>query len=71
MKSDLVEEETVVQNSGSSLWAGFLVWGLLRSLIGFWVSSSSSGLCCAFLLVCFDLHICCSSAVFVWVARKP
>jgi hypothetical protein len=27
MKSDLVEEETVVQNSGSSLWAGFFGLG--------------------------------------------
>jgi hypothetical protein len=41
MKSSVVEEETVVQNPGSSLWAGFFVSGLLRSLVGFRVSSSS------------------------------
>ena len=41
MKSDSVEEETRVQNPGSLVWVGFLVLGLLLSLIGFWVSSSS------------------------------
>jgi hypothetical protein len=42
MKSDLVEEETVLQNSGSSLRAVFLVLSLNQVLIGFRVSSSSS-----------------------------
>ena len=42
MKSDSVEEESRVQNSGSSFWAGFLVSGLALSVIGFWVSSSST-----------------------------
>ena len=40
MKSDSVEEETRVQNPGSLFRAGFLVWGLMASLIVFWVSSS-------------------------------
>ena len=40
-KSDSVEEETVVQISGSLFRVGFLVLGLLRSVVGFWVSSSS------------------------------
>jgi hypothetical protein len=41
IKSDLVEEETVVQNLGSLFQLGFCILGLMRSWVGFWVSSSS------------------------------
>jgi hypothetical protein len=41
IKSDLIEEETVLQNLGSLFRVGFLFSGLMRSVVGFWVSSSS------------------------------
>jgi hypothetical protein len=47
-KSDLIEEETVMQNQGSLFWVGFLVWGLMQSMVGFWVSSSSMVVCIKF-----------------------
>jgi hypothetical protein len=42
-KTSLVEEETRVQNPGSFFRLGFQVSGLMQSLIGFRVSSSSYG----------------------------
>ena len=43
IKSDSKEEETVVQNLGSSFWSVFLILGLFWSGMSFWVSSSSCG----------------------------
>jgi hypothetical protein len=34
-------KETVVQNLGSLFQLGFCILGLMRSWVGFWVSSSS------------------------------
>jgi hypothetical protein len=61
-KSDLIEEETVLQNPGSLVQLGFSNLGLLQSWICFWVSSSSTKHCEALNQYVAELTVDCARA---------